>query len=222
MTAKSRRRALVVRWLAALPGAGLVAAGPLAAQSISPSAAPAEWVAYAERATTRINGWLQAEDEPAQRLRAYLDQLRPAPDQPGAPLDLKVWVDPDGTVSRVDFAPFAHPEPNADLRALVVGRRLAGPPPRNMLLPLRLAVQVEPPEPHGPAPKTSPAREGGNPASGEAIPIRASGNPAFAPAKGSGTSATVTGRVERQAEGSLSIAAQTPSSPHLRVAGLRR
>lgn len=147
MTAKSRRRPFWDRWFAALAGAGLVAAGPAAAQSTSPAAAPAEWVAYAERATAVIGTWLQAEDEAGQRLRAYLDLMRPAPDQPGPPLVLKVWVDPGGAVSRVDFTPFAHPEPNADLRTLVVGRRLAEPPPRDMLLPLRLAVQVEPPEP---------------------------------------------------------------------------
>lgn len=150
MTAKPPRRTLLARWVGALAGFGLVVAGsPAAAQSTTASP-PAEWVAYAERATSTIGSWLQGEDETAQRLRAYLEQTRPAPDQSSPPLVLKVWVDPIGTVSRIDFTPFAHPEPNADLRALIVGRRLAGSPPRDMLLPLRLAVEIAPPQ-SGPA-----------------------------------------------------------------------
>lgn len=132
------------RWAAALVGAGLASTAPVAAQSVSPSAAPAEWVAYAEATTARVTGWLQADGEPAARLRAYLDASRPAPDQPTAPLVLKIWVDGEGTVSRIDYPPFAHNAANADLRAIIVGQRLSSAPPKNMVLPLRIGIQLEP------------------------------------------------------------------------------
>ncbi|MFZ2981180.1 MAG: hypothetical protein WA085_09125, partial [Sphingobium sp.] len=66
-----------------------------------------------------------------------------APDQPTAPLIVKLWVAKDGKVSKIDFTPFSHPAPNADLRALLVGQRLPGMLPKGMLLPLRIAVQLD-------------------------------------------------------------------------------
>jgi hypothetical protein len=140
------------RLLAAFAGAGLVAAAPVAAQTVTPEQAPAEWVRYATGATIAVTGWLQADSEAAGRLRAYLDATRPAPDQPTAPLVIKLWIDADGTVSRIEHPPFAHAEANADLSALVVGRRLPTAPPRDMLLPLRIAVQLD-----APAPAAEPA-----------------------------------------------------------------
>lgn len=141
----------ISRWLTTLAGATLASAAPLAAQTVSPSTAPAEWVRYAERATATITAWLEADAAPAMRLRAYLDATRPAEDRATPALQLKVWVAADGMVSRIDFPPFAHEEPNADLRTLIVGRRLAAAPPRDMLLPLRLAIQLDaPPSPPPP------------------------------------------------------------------------
>lgn len=143
------------RWAAVLAGAGLTSTAPAAAQSVSPAQAPAAWVAYAQSATTTITGWLQADTEAATRLRTYLDATRTAPDQPTAQLVLKVWIDGKGVVSRIDFPPFAHPEPNADLRALIVGQPLSNAPPKDMLLPLRIAVQLDAPA----TPSVEPATE---------------------------------------------------------------
>lgn len=131
-------------WAATLIGAGLATSGPVAAQSISPTQAPAEWVAYAQSATTSVTIWLQADNETAQRLRAYLDATRPAPDRSTTPLVLKIWVDDEGRVSRIDHPPFAHADANSDLRSLIVGQHLPGLPPQDMLLPLRIAVQLNP------------------------------------------------------------------------------
>lgn len=136
----------IVRWAAALLGAGLAAAPAAQAQAVDPAAAPAEWVRYAETATAAVTQLLQAESEPATRLRAYLEQTRPAPDQKTPPLILKLWVDGAGRVSKVDFAPFVHPEPNQDLRSLIEGATLAGAPPRDILLPMRIAVELGVPE----------------------------------------------------------------------------
>jgi hypothetical protein len=135
----------IARTLGAL--AGLVAGGEAQAQAqprtVSPSAAPAAWLRYAEEATQTITGWIGEPDGPGARFHAYFDQTRPAADRPSAPLTVAVWVKPDGTIERIDFAPFVHEAANSDLRAALVGRRLAAPPP-DMLLPMRIAVQLMP------------------------------------------------------------------------------
>lgn len=133
-----------LRWLAALVGAGLASTTPVAAQTVSPSAAPAEWVRYAEGAATKISAWLGEDNEQATQFRAYLDRTRPAEDQPTPPLELRVWIDPDGAVSRIAFAPFVNEEANSNLRGAIVGRRLP-PPPADMLLPIRIEIRVEEP-----------------------------------------------------------------------------
>lgn len=122
--------------------AALGLAAPVQAQSLSPEAAPAAWVAYAEAATHTLKTWLEEDDEAASNLRLYLDQTRSGPDQPTPSLELKLWIAPDGVVSRVGFAPLGDPEAEADLQTSMQGRRLP-PPPSGMLQPLRLAVQLE-------------------------------------------------------------------------------
>lgn len=133
-------RALATGLAAAL---GLAAPVQVRAQSLAPEAAPAAWVAYAETATQVVTSWLEDESEVASSLRYYLHQTRAAADQPTPPLVLKLWIDSQGVISRVDFAPFAHAEADAALRSAVDGRRLA-PPPSGMIQPLRLSVQLDP------------------------------------------------------------------------------
>lgn len=147
------------RWSAPFATALVAWTAPAAAQPVSPAQAPVEWVHYAEQATATITQWLRAESKIADRLRAYIDATRPSPDQPTAPITLKVWIDGEGAVSRIDFPPFAHIEPNADLRGLLVGQRLPGIPPTGMLLPLRITVQLDPPA------QSAPATSGDGPAS---------------------------------------------------------
>lgn len=133
-----------LRWLAALVGAGLASTVPVAAQIVSPSAAPAEWVNYAEGATSTISAWLGEDGEAATQFRTYLDRTRAAENQATPSLELRIWIDPDGAVSRIAFTPFAHEEANASLRGAIVGRRLT-PPPADMLLPIRIAIQLDAP-----------------------------------------------------------------------------
>jgi hypothetical protein len=144
------RLARLVRWGGAL--AGLLAAGGTSARPVVP-AAPAAWIAYAEAATATVATWLRGEDEAALRLRAYLAAAQPADPAQARALVLKLWIGADGTVSRIGFAAFAHAEPNNDLQALIVDKRLP-PPPNGMLQPIRVAVEFEAPphEPSQPAP----------------------------------------------------------------------
>lgn len=141
----SRPKMSVWRALATGLAAALGMAAPVQAQvhSLAPDAAPAAWVAYAEAATRTVKTWLEEDGSSASSLRLQLHQTRPAPDQPTPPLELKLWIEADGVVSRVEAASPAKETVSADLQSSVQGRRLAPPPP-GMLQPLRLAVQLEP------------------------------------------------------------------------------
>jgi hypothetical protein len=133
--------------IAAVLGLSMPASVALA-QKVSPEAAPRAWVAYAETVNGKVTEWLRGEDEPAVRLRAYVDGLRPATNQSSPPVVLQLWIDANGVVTRVEFPPFAHEAANSDLRSLLIRRAVGAQPPRGMLLPLRLAVQLDPaPEP---------------------------------------------------------------------------
>lgn len=136
----SRWRALATGLAAAL---GLAAPVQAQTQSLTPEAAPLAWIAYAETATHTIRVWLEEEGEAPSNLRRSLHETRPAPDQPTPSLELKLWVDPDGVVSRIGTASLVQDAINADLQSSVHGRRLP-PPPAGMLQPLRIAVQLEP------------------------------------------------------------------------------
>lgn len=147
MVRNARHRSLAAR-LGALASliSGLLGLEPAAAaraQSISPAQAPLAWVHFAEHATRMISAWLEEDSEAAARFRTYLHQVQAAGNQPIRPLEIKLWITPDGLIERVAFAPFVHEQANADLRAAIVGRRLPSAPPPDMLLPLRIAVQLE-------------------------------------------------------------------------------
>lgn len=130
--------------VAAMLGAGTASAGA-PAQAVSPAAAPAEWVRYAESVTASVKQWLQADDEAALRLRAHLDTTRPVPGQPTVPLEIKLWIAADGVVTRIAHAGLGAAQADADLQGLLVGRQLPDRPPEKMLLPLRVRIQLEPP-----------------------------------------------------------------------------
>lgn len=136
-----------------VPGVGAArqAAGEATPPNIAIAEAPVAWVRYAEVVTAKVSAWLAEESAPSTRLRAYLDQARPSDDKPAPPVLLRLWISREGTVERLEFTPFAHEEPNADLRAALVGRALT-PPPADMLLPLRIEVQSAPSEGAAPEP----------------------------------------------------------------------
>ena len=148
MNGAGRSKFSVWRFLATGVAAAFGFVAPAAAQEpsprLAPETAPAAWVAYAENATRTLTTWLEADEAAAIDLRQELDQLRSSPDQPTESLELRLWVSADGVVTRVEPAPRAPLKASAALRGVVDGRRLP-PPPKGMLQPLRLAVQLEPP-----------------------------------------------------------------------------
>ena len=132
------------------------------AQQVSPEAAPKAWVDYAQTVTGMITEWLRSDSEAAMRLRTYVDGLRPDATASSPPVVLRVWLDSKGVITKVEFPPFAHEEANNDMRSLLVGRAVSANPPRGMLLPLLLAVQLDPaPEPaSGPVTGAEPGPHG--------------------------------------------------------------
>jgi hypothetical protein len=104
---------------------------------------PAAWITYAEEATRTVISWVNTEDPPAPRIRAVLEQTRPAPDQPTPPLVVKIWVDRSGAITRVEFPPLSDAQATQDLQTLLKRRKLAAPP-KGMRQPMRLGLQLTP------------------------------------------------------------------------------
>jgi hypothetical protein len=97
----------------------------------------------AELANRTLTAWLSDSGEAPQRLRAYIDQARPTPDASPPPIRLKVWINSQGVITRIDFPPFAHAQPNMDLRSILIGRMLPQRPPKDLLQPMRLELRLQ-------------------------------------------------------------------------------
>lgn len=139
---KSQTRGLGVRVASiAASFAAMLVPAVAPAQSVTPSSAPVEWLRYAEASTRTISAWLQEDAEAPSRFRAHLDASRSTGNVP-VEIEIGLWLGRDGKVERIRFVSFADAQANADLQNVIVGRDL-GVPPSGMLLPMRIAVQVE-------------------------------------------------------------------------------
>jgi hypothetical protein len=114
-----------------------------APRAMAPEQAPASWIAYAEKVHGGVTRWLTGSDAAAVKFRIALDAARPAPDQPGVPLMLRLWISPRGVIDRVENDPLGVPEGDIALGTLLVGKAIGSAPPRRMLLPLRLRIQLD-------------------------------------------------------------------------------
>lgn len=103
---------------------------------------PAAWLAYAGLVQQALADWLAAPGEPAAMVRGYVHAAA-APGQPPAPIDLKVWVDRNGLIIRIDFQGFPHEDANRALGEAVVGRSIGQAPPLDMPLPLAIRVTLK-------------------------------------------------------------------------------
>lgn len=74
-------------------------------------------------------------------MRDAMTRLRPKDAKPLAPLILSVWVTSTGAISKVEAATTGSDEADADLRTILLGKKL-GTPPKAMLQPMKLAVQL--------------------------------------------------------------------------------
>ncbi len=137
-------RAAAARWRALAAGLAVAVGLGGGAQAQSPGSqdVPAAWTAYAEQVTATVSSWLSEEADPAVRLRRSLLESAPSVGQ-SASLEVKLWIDAEGGVSRIAAIPSGGEDVQADLQAFVAGRRFQRPPP-GMTQPLRLALDIKP------------------------------------------------------------------------------
>ena len=104
---------------------------------------PAEWLAYAETATTALTAWLEADTEAASRMRGRLETVSRTPDAPAPLMEVRIWIAPDGRVSRI-VGPLPDDEgAQADMSLIAASASLPAPP-ADMVQPLRVGVRLEP------------------------------------------------------------------------------
>lgn len=129
--------------VASLLGIGLVtAASTVGAQADVPQ----HWVAYAQLTSGQLQGWLGDEtNEAALRLQQWGQQhLSGSGD---AAIDkaivLWLWVASDGAIERVEFPSLGDAQADADLRHVLITQSISEPPPKDMLQPMVLGVNLE-------------------------------------------------------------------------------
>ncbi|MCW4460660.1 hypothetical protein OK349_03005 [Sphingomonas sp. BT-65] len=134
----------------------LLIAAPV--QVVAAEQAPAAWQAYAALAQTDIDALLNGDEPGAVALR---DTLVTAADGTAAQRELVliIGVDAASQIERAEIAASVTPVPvgaDAQLKTLLLGRKLPGTPPVGMRQPMRLAVTVAPAPPE---PDTNSKRE---------------------------------------------------------------
>ncbi len=139
------KKSRTFRLVAALIAMGLTA-GPAQANEtprmMTPDQAPRSWMDYASLVNQEVTKWIGGDESAAVSLRLALDAARPAPDKPGASLSLRLWISSRGVISRLDHDPIEQGGGAAALCTLLTGKAIGKPPPRHMLLPLRLRLEA--------------------------------------------------------------------------------
>jgi hypothetical protein len=149
----ARRLAGLRRILACLSGLALpVAAAPAPARAaaVAPAPPPQEWVRYAGLVGEALSRLLAGDTPQAGRLRAELEGTPSKETPETVSLPVKVWVGPDGAITRVD-SPSLTSAGAADLQAMTAGQPVGEPPPAALRFPIRLKLNLEPiPDPGDP------------------------------------------------------------------------
>lgn len=129
---------------AGMLGLGLATASapPVQAQSTVPQ----HWISYAQLASNQFQAWLSDPENDAvvrlhDRLQSrMLDGERQAPPEP---VVVRVWVDVDGQVYRLEFPTLGDAQSDADLRGVLTAQPLSEPPPRDMRQPMVLRLKLD-------------------------------------------------------------------------------
>jgi hypothetical protein len=102
--------------------------------------APPHWTQFAKLVRYRFEDWMGLDDEVCNRFRAYLREHRGKEDGPPQMLEVRAWLNPDGTVEKVTFPPLNNAQADADLRKILTRGNVGEAPPPEMLQPLRLRL----------------------------------------------------------------------------------
>jgi hypothetical protein len=128
--------------VALLLGAGS-APHPAAAQGLDfrdPAQAPPAWIQFAKLVKFRFEQWVAADDEIANRFRVYASRQGTS----AQTMVVRAWLNPDGSVERVSFAPLNDPQANNDLQTILKRGNVGEAPPPEMLQPLNLRFSLNP------------------------------------------------------------------------------
>lgn len=126
-------------------GVGLtVSAAPVMVQTAMAQSVPQHWISYAQMAGNQLEAWLSdPANDAVVRLHEWMQQRLLQQGQPlPPPLVVKVWVAPDGKISRTEFASLGQAQADADLRSLMTTQSLSEPPPRDMRQPMVLQLNL--------------------------------------------------------------------------------
>jgi hypothetical protein len=107
-----------------------------------PAKAPPSWGQFAKLVQYRFETWIGADEEVANRFRAYVIDHAGKEDGPPPTLVVRAWLNPDGTVERVTFDALKDARANADLRTILTRGNVGEAPPPEMLQPLNLRFSL--------------------------------------------------------------------------------
>ncbi len=105
---------------------------------------PPSWVQFSKLVKYRFEQWVSSDDPIAARFRVYLKAQAGAVDGPPDTLDVRVWVNVDGSVARVTFPAFKDAVATTDLRTILSGGNIGERPPPDMLQPINLRLTLTP------------------------------------------------------------------------------
>lgn len=104
--------------------------------------APPHWAQFAKLVRYRFEDWMGADDEVGNRFRTYLRDHRGKEDGPPQTLEVRAWLNPDGSIEKVTFPPLSNAQANNDLRTLLTRGNVGEAPPPEMLQPLRMRLTL--------------------------------------------------------------------------------
>lgn len=134
-----------LRTLLASLGVISIAATPVAAQVLdyrSPDSAPPSWGQFSKLVKYRFEEWMSADEAVANRFRAWLKETGGTANGAPASIVVKAWLNPDGSVEKVSFAPFKDERANSDLRTVLIRGNVGEAPPPEMLQPINLRFSL--------------------------------------------------------------------------------
>ncbi|CAB3755253.1 YbaB/EbfC family DNA-binding protein [Paraburkholderia humisilvae] len=107
---------------------------------------PPAWIAYAQLVGEQFQHSLEAYDDTANELHAFLEDRLQHPQGDAVPsmIEVRAWVGADGAVTRVAFDSLGDAQANDDLRALLMAHAIGSAPPADMRQPLRVRLELEP------------------------------------------------------------------------------
>lgn len=133
------------RTLLASLGLISIAATPVVAQGLdyrSPDAAPPSWGQFSKLVKYRFEEWIGADEAVANRFRTWLKETSGTANGAPTSIVVKAWLNPDGSVEKVSFAPFKDERATTDLRTVLTRGNVGEAPPPEMLQPINLRFSL--------------------------------------------------------------------------------